>query len=67
MGMVKKAICDCCGKEFKGTYYYLLVYAKSTEGGLTFEAAAQNLQTNLSKDKIYCPECMAKIRDQFHF
>lgn len=70
MAFVKRAICDCCGKEFTGTVYYLQVWAEDVNGGVTMEAATQNIQTrfqSLAGDKTYCPECMSRIRKEFNF
>lgn len=63
----KVAICDRCGKEFTGTCYSLRVYAEDTAGGLTCEAASQNIRTNLAHDHIYCPVCMGELRTAFNF
>lgn len=71
MPLVKKAICDCCGKEFTGTVYYLQVWAGDINGGVTAEAASQNIitcfQSTFTGDKTYCPDCMNNIRKEFNF
>lgn len=61
------ATCDRCGDQVIGTYYSLRVYAEDTKGGLTLEAASQNVRTNLAKDKTYCPRCMEQFRKEFKF
>ncbi len=70
MGFVKKAICDSCKDEVTDTVYFLQVWAEDVNGGLTLEAATQNIKTrmeNLAGGKCYCPKCMARIRKQFNF
>lgn len=67
MPVVKSIVCDCCGKEVQGTYYLLQVWADDTRGGVTAEMAGQNMVTNLSRDKTYCPDCISRIRKEFNF
>lgn len=66
----RRAICDSCKEEFTGTVYFLQVWAEDVNGGVTLEAAAQNVKTrmeNLAGGKCYCSKCMARIREQFNF
>lgn len=67
MGVIKKAICDRCGKEFSGTAYRVYVYAEDLNGGLTVEAATQNIATNMSDGRVYCPDCVNLLRKEFKF
>lgn len=69
MGYRTIAQCDCCGKQFEGTAYFLQVWAEDTKGGVNAEAAIQNLQTSMNpaRDKCYCPQCMERIRESFNF
>lgn len=68
MGFKTIAQCDCCGKKFEGTAYFLQVWAEDTHGGVDTRTAAQNLQTSMSLEgKCYCHKCMEKIRKSFNF
>lgn len=67
MGIITKAICDRCGNEIEGTVYKFYLYAEDVNGGLTFEAAAQNVSTNMGGGKTYCSKCVNDLRKEFKF
>lgn len=67
MGIITKEICDRCENEIEGTLYRFYLYAEDVKGGLTCEAACQNISTNMGCGKTYCSKCVNDLRKEFKF
>ena len=65
-----KMHCDRCGKEIKGTTYYMInIYAEDINPApaetVAYATAVQNIQTNIlamfNAKKQYCKDCRDEI------
>lgn len=63
-----KMFCDKCGKEIKGTTYYYIYFRaddiesnKCGESSSTYAFNIQKRLEELSKENIFCQNCINKI------
>lgn len=53
-------ICDCCGKLIKDTGYRVNFEAVGIDDSIY--ATSFNISETLSKNRIYCRDCMEKVK-----
>lgn len=74
MGLIRTAVCDCCGNTIIDAMYFISISAESVNLGtaITTEAAATNLYANLSQilpnqhRNCYCAKCIHRLKKEYN-